>query len=86
MRPGEEAGTWEGEVYNAKNGKTYDATMTLRNAEVLHIEGCAYGVLCGGEDWQRVPPADTATTGNAPVSDSSEAVCSRIPAASRRAH
>lgn len=86
MRPAEDTGTWEGEVYNAKNGKTYDATMTLRNEDILHIEGCTYAVLCGGEDWQRVTPADSATTGNAAVSDSTEAVCSRIPTVSRRPH
>jgi uncharacterized protein (DUF2147 family) len=45
---------WKGSVYNAQNGKTYDAMMSLESADVLRIEGCVLGgLLCGGENWTR---------------------------------
>ncbi len=45
---------WEGEIYNAKNGKTYAANISLKNADVLRVEGCVFGGLfCGGENWSR---------------------------------
>ncbi|MBV9431798.1 MAG: DUF2147 domain-containing protein [Hyphomicrobiales bacterium] len=46
-------GRWDGEVYNAENGKTYTAHMQLLNPGTLRIEGCVFGVLCGGENWTR---------------------------------
>lgn len=84
MRPAAKAGRWKGEVYNAKDGRTYDATITLRSADTLHIEGCVLGILCGGEDWQRVRPAKTNTTGSPPVPDSTKSICSRLSAGPRR--
>jgi uncharacterized protein (DUF2147 family) len=48
---------WEGEVYNAKNGKMYSANIMLNGDDVLKIEGCVLGgIFCGGEKWARVPP------------------------------
>ena len=45
---------WEGEVYNAKNGKTYAANISLKSADVLRVEGCVFGgFFCGGENWTR---------------------------------
>jgi uncharacterized protein (DUF2147 family) len=52
-------GLWEGEVYNADNGKTYASRISLAEADVLRIEGCLLGFLCGGENWARVK-ADSA--------------------------
>lgn len=87
MRRGEEPASWEGEIYNARNGKTYDATMTLQGADSLQIEGCTLGVLCGGQDWQRVEPPDAITTGSAPAApDAPQAICSRILSGSGRPH
>jgi uncharacterized protein (DUF2147 family) len=51
---------WQGEVYNAENGKTYDAKISLASQDVLKIEGCVLGFLCGGENWTRVKAADVA--------------------------
>ncbi len=62
MRP-TKPGLWEGEVYNAENGKTYSSRMSLTAPDVLRIEGCVLGFLCGGENWTRVKPADVATSG-----------------------
>ncbi len=52
MKPASE-GRWEGEVYNSENGKTYQSRIWLKSADVLRIEGCVFGFLCGGEDWTR---------------------------------
>jgi uncharacterized protein (DUF2147 family) len=65
-------GLWEGEVYNAENGKTYNSKLTLTSPDVLRIEGCVLGFLCGGENWTRVkateavPPAAAPRTPPAP--------------------
>jgi len=53
---------WKGHVYNAQNGKTYDASIKLTSPDVLKIEGCVLGgIFCGGQEWTRVaqstPPA-----------------------------
>lgn len=64
MRP-TEPGHWEGQVYNAKNGSTYDAAMEVRGADTLHVEGCTFGILCGGEDWTRLTIAAAAPLASA---------------------
>ena len=51
-------GLWEGEVYNAENGKTYDSRISLTSPDVLRIEGCVLGFLCGGENWTRVKTSE----------------------------
>ncbi len=47
---------WEGHVYNAKDGKTYDSTIKPVGSDQLEIKGCVLGFLCGGETWTRVGP------------------------------
>ena len=47
---------WEGQVYNAKDGKMYDTTITPQGSDQLEIRGCVLGFLCGGETWTRVGP------------------------------
>ena len=60
-----EPNRWEGEVYNAKNGKIYTSRISLVEANVLKIEGCVLGGLfCGGQEWTRVPTT-TGRTGDA---------------------
>jgi uncharacterized protein (DUF2147 family) len=53
-KPGTDS--WEGQVYNAKDGKTYDSTITPADPDHLEIRGCVLGFLCGGETWTRVAP------------------------------
>jgi uncharacterized protein (DUF2147 family) len=49
---------WEGEIYNAKNGKTYASNIMLKSADVLRVEGCVFGgFFCGGQDWVRAKDA-----------------------------
>ncbi len=71
MKQGDEVGEWEGHVYNAKNGKTYESKIRLAKPDALEIEGCVLGFLCGGETWTRVtslPPGPAAATaGTAPA-------------------
>jgi uncharacterized protein (DUF2147 family) len=74
MRPGKE-GRWDGEVYNAKNGKTYTAHITMLDPSVLRIEGCALGFLCGSENWTRVE-AKTSAQNSTIVPGQSLDVCS----------
>ena len=48
------ADQWEGEVYNAKDGKTYSSTIKPNGSDKLEIQGCVLGFLCGGETWTRI--------------------------------
>jgi uncharacterized protein (DUF2147 family) len=61
---------WEGQVYNAKDGKLYSSTITPTGTDQLEIRGCVLGFLCGGETWTRVgppiPASAVSTTKGAP--------------------
>jgi uncharacterized protein (DUF2147 family) len=50
------ADAWEGQVYNAKDGQTYSATIKPVGTDQMEIQGCVLGFLCGGETWTRVGP------------------------------
>jgi uncharacterized protein (DUF2147 family) len=50
------ADTWEGQVYNAKDGQLYSSTIKPAGTDQLEIQGCVLGFLCGGETWTRVAP------------------------------
>ena len=48
--------SWEGQAYNADDGRTYDVTVTLKGPDTLRVEGCLLGgLICLGENWTRVP-------------------------------
>jgi uncharacterized protein (DUF2147 family) len=53
---------WSGDIYNAQDGRTYSAKISLANADTLKVQGCVLGFLCGGENWTRVaaPEANAA--------------------------
>jgi uncharacterized protein (DUF2147 family) len=53
-------GLWQGEIYNPENGKTYDSRVSLTSPDVLRIEGCVLGFLCGGENWTRIKATEEA--------------------------
>jgi uncharacterized protein (DUF2147 family) len=69
-KPG--ADSWEGQVYNAKDGQTYSSSITPTDADHLEIRGCVLGFLCGGETWMRVAapipssPANSMARGSKP--------------------
>jgi uncharacterized protein (DUF2147 family) len=47
---------WEGDIYNPRNGKVYDSKMAVLPSGKLSIKGCVLGgLICGGEDWARLP-------------------------------
>jgi uncharacterized protein (DUF2147 family) len=46
---------WAGTIYNAQDGLTYDAKMTVKSGQTLQIQGCVpNGGVCGNETWTRV--------------------------------
>lgn len=46
---------WRGSIFSRASGNTYNATMTLRGANLLRVEACALGhFFCSGNDWTRV--------------------------------
>lgn len=56
------ADKWTGRIYNADDGQTYAANVTLRTDSTLEVQGCV-GVFCGGETWTRyvAEPASSAS-------------------------
>ncbi|MBR0872249.1 DUF2147 domain-containing protein [Bradyrhizobium tropiciagri] len=57
--------SWEGQVYNSRDGQTYSATIKPIGTDQLEIQGCVLGFLCGGQTWTRVgPPIPVSTAGN----------------------
>jgi uncharacterized protein (DUF2147 family) len=56
---------WEGQVYNANDGKTYSSTIKPVGSDKLEIQGCVLGFLCGGETWTRIAgPIPSSPTNN----------------------
>ncbi|HEX2653956.1 MAG TPA: DUF2147 domain-containing protein [Xanthobacteraceae bacterium] len=59
---------WDGEVYNAKDGKIYTSHLILKSDDIMRIEGCVFGgLICGGEDWTRVQLPDPTFPGATPM-------------------
>lgn len=72
MRPSAQ-GRWDGRVYNAQNGQTYNANLRMQGDNSLRIQGCVLGGLfCGGQRWTRV----AATSGRGGHGRSN--ICSRV--------
>src|SRR6202021_236788 len=61
-KPGVEQ--WEGQVYNAKDGQSYNSTIKPVGSDQLEIQGCVLGFLCGGETWTRVAPPIPSSASN----------------------
>jgi len=87
------ADTWEGQVYNAKDGQLYSSTIKPAGTDQLEIQGCVLGFLCGGETWTRVGPpipsspansmakgAPKSATGAAPKNSSTSSPTTAAPA------
>ncbi len=70
-KPG--ANSWEGQVYNAKDGQTYSSSITPTDADHLEIRGCVLGFLCGGETWTRVAPPIPSSPANSMAKGSAKA-------------
>lgn len=59
----DEKDKWEGQIYDATSGKTYDANIQLKSANSLRVEGCVAMILCGGQTWTRVVEGSPAPAG-----------------------
>lgn len=59
----DEKDKWEGQIYDATSGKTYDANIQLKSANSLRVEGCVAMILCGGQTWTRVMEGSPAPAG-----------------------
>jgi len=47
---------WDGgSIYNAEDGKTYDARITMVDANTLTLRGCVFVPFCKNQTWHRVP-------------------------------
>lgn len=54
MKP-TQSNRWSGKINDVRSGGTYMANITLKNANSLRVEGCAFGgMFCGGETWSRI--------------------------------
>lgn len=47
-------GSWsDGTIYNAEDGKTYSASLTLDGDDTLKVKGCVFVPLCKTQSWSR---------------------------------
>lgn len=46
-------GTWSGSIYNADDGRTYQANMRVKNETTAQVQGCVLKVLCKAHTWTR---------------------------------
>lgn len=67
MKKKPEKEEWDGQVYNAKDGKLYESSIKLASPDQLQIEGCVLGFLCGGETWTRVSGPIPSSPSNNPA-------------------
>lgn len=44
---------WSGQIYNADDGKTYKAHVTVISADSMNVQGCVLGFLCKSQKWTR---------------------------------
>ncbi|MEO8319586.1 MAG: DUF2147 domain-containing protein [Bradyrhizobium sp.] len=75
------ADTWEGQVYNAKDGQLYSSTIKPTGTDQLEIQGCVLGFLCGGETWTRVAPPIPSSPTNSMAKGSAKGVPGALPKA-----
>lgn len=45
--------TWKGNIYNADDGRTYSATMTM-NGNTMKLQGCVAGIFCKTNVFKKV--------------------------------
>lgn len=47
------ANKWSGEIYNADDGKIYQAHVTVLSENAMKVQGCVLGFLCKSQTWTR---------------------------------
>jgi uncharacterized protein (DUF2147 family) len=46
--------TWQGDLLNTEDGKTYTGKVSLDSPKALTLQGCVLGgIICKGETWTR---------------------------------
>src|SRR5580693_5454308 len=54
MKPSGTPDQWSGDVYNAKDGKTYSGSFTMTGANTAALKGCVLGgLICQSQTWTR---------------------------------
>jgi uncharacterized protein (DUF2147 family) len=54
MKPGKDQ-KWSGRILDPNTNSTYESTISLKGADRLQVQGCAFGgMFCGGQTWTRV--------------------------------
>ncbi len=54
MKPSGDGNKWDGEVYNAEDGKTYSGSFLLTGANSAQLKGCIMGgILCKAQTWTK---------------------------------
>jgi uncharacterized protein (DUF2147 family) len=48
------AGWYGGKIYNAEDGKTYSAEITMSGNDQLNLRGCVFKPFCRTQTWTRV--------------------------------
>lgn len=77
----DEKDKWEGQVYDATSGKTYDSSIQVKTANTLRIEGCVAMILCGGQTWTRVAETPQTAPGGAKTGATGTGATTAAPAA-----
>jgi len=44
---------WSGRIYNADDGKTYQASFQVQSERTAKVQGCVLSVLCKSHTWTR---------------------------------
>lgn len=52
LKPASE-GHFDGDIYNAENGKTYSVSLWRESPDHLKIKGCMLAVLCSTQTWSQ---------------------------------
>jgi uncharacterized protein (DUF2147 family) len=76
---------WDGDIYNTEDGRTYTAHISLTSDDVLRVEGCVLGFLCGGQSWTRLPPPQPAAAARRNVQPARPAPAQRTTGQARPA-
>lgn len=45
--------TWSGVIYNADDGRVYQASMQVQSERTAKVQGCVLGILCKAHTWTR---------------------------------
>lgn len=54
MKPSGTPDQWNGQVYNAQDGKTYTGSFTMTGANTAQLKGCVLGgLICKSQAWTR---------------------------------